>query len=144
MAEICTPIEGAVNLLNSLKGKTSLGIITNGFAELQKTRVERMGLKDHSDLFIISEQVGIAKPHPKIFEHALDLMGNPARDNVLMVGDNPDSDILGGINVGIDTCWLNRTNKPTPKGIKPSYQVASLIELETRLSLSLRTDKVSL
>lgn len=135
MAEICTPIDGAINLLNTLKNKVSLGIITNGFTELQKARVERMGLQDHFDVLVISEQVGIPKPHPGIFEHALNMMGNPAREKVLMVGDNPDSDIIGGINVGIDTCWLNRNNKPTPAGITPSYQVASLRELENLLSL---------
>jgi len=133
MAEICAPIEGAKSLLSKLKGKVKLGIITNGFTELQKARLERTGLKDHIDLLVISEQVGFAKPHPGIFKHALSNMGNLRPTEVLMVGDNPDTDILGGLNAGFDTCWFNVDNRPTPEGIIPQYQVSSLVELEDLL-----------
>lgn len=134
MAEICKPIEGAIDLLNTLKGKVKLGIVTNGFTELQQARLEHTGLKDHFDLLVISEQVGIAKPNPGIFEHAFQQMGNPDRKNILMVGDNPASDILGGINAGIDTCWFNWKNKPDPKGIVPNYKISALGELKLYLS----------
>ena len=130
MAAICLPLEGAQNLLNTLQAKAKLGIITNGFTELQQARLERTGLKSYFDLLVISEQVGIAKPHPGIFEHAFALMGHPARESVLMVGDTLESDILGGINAGIDTCWLNAHNKPAIADITPRYQVASLRELD--------------
>lgn len=133
MAEICAPIDGAVSLLNMLREHTKLGIITNGFTELQQTRLERTGLRGHFDLLVISEEIGIAKPHRDIFEHALINMGNPRRENVLMVGDNPDSDILGSINAGLDTCWINHENKPTPVGIVPNYQVNTLAALEQLL-----------
>ncbi|KTC95964.1 pyrimidine 5'-nucleotidase [Legionella feeleii] len=133
MADICTPIEGALSLLTALKGRVKLGIITNGFTELQQIRLERTGFKAYFDLLVISEQVGFAKPHRGIFEHALSLMGNPARGQVLMVGDNPDSDILGGLNAGLDTCWFNAHNNPVPPGLTPKYQVSSLAELETLL-----------
>jgi YjjG family noncanonical pyrimidine nucleotidase len=133
MAEVCVPLEGAVSLLDGLKGKAQLGIITNGFTELQQIRLERTGLKHYFDLLVISEQIGIAKPHPGIFDHALLNMGSPQRERVLMVGDNPDSDILGGINAGMHTCWINAHNKPIPEGINPHYQVSSLNELENLL-----------
>lgn len=134
MAEICSPLDGAVSLLNTLKDKAKLGIITNGFTELQQVRIERTGLSNYFDLLVISEQVGIAKPHRDIFEHALSIMGSPAREEVLMVGDNPDTDILGGINAGLNTCWLNVDHKSAPDGIVPQYQVASLVELENLLT----------
>lgn len=130
MAEICTPLEGAVSLLNSLKDRVKLGIITNGFTELQQIRLERTGLTNYFELVVISEQVGFAKPHQAIFDHTLDIMGNPERESVLMVGDNPDSDIIGGINAGLHTCWLNRHNKQLPEGVNPHYEVTSLQELE--------------
>ncbi len=133
MAEICIPLAGAISLLDGLKGTVKLGIITNGFTELQQARLKRTGLCSHFDLIVISEQVGVAKPHRVIFEHALSLMGNPTREKVLMVGDNPDTDILGGLNAGLDTCWLNVDNKPVPEGITPHYQVSSLAELENLL-----------
>ena len=133
MADICAPLQGAANLLNTLRGKMQLGIITNGFTELQQVRLERTGFRDHFDVLIISEQVGVAKPHPEIFEYALSAMGHPSRERVLMVGDNPDSDILGGLNAGLHTCWVNADNKPEPTDIKPHYQVSSLSELESLL-----------
>lgn len=133
MAEICTPLEGAVNLLNALKDRVKLGIITNGFTELQHIRLERTGLKNYFELIVISEQVGFAKPHQAIFDHTLAIMGNPEREHVLMVGDNPDSDILGGINAGLHTCWLNRHSQQLPEGISPHYEVTSLQELELLL-----------
>lgn len=133
MAEICVPLDGAVNLLNALRGQARLGIITNGFTHLQQTRLERTGLHEYFELLVISEQVGVAKPHPHIFDHSLAIMGHPSREQVLMVGDNPDSDILGGLNAGLHTCWLNRHSKPLPQGIVPHYEVTSLKELEELL-----------
>jgi YjjG family noncanonical pyrimidine nucleotidase len=129
MAEICTPISGAIELLTFLKDKVRLGIITNGFIQLQQARLERTGLKDYFDLLVVSEEVGVAKPHKAIFDHTLALMGNPIREQVLMVGDNPDSDILGGINAGLRTCWLNQYQQEAPLGITPHYQVSSLQQL---------------
>lgn len=130
MAAICSPLDGAISLLNVLKARVKLGIITNGFITLQHDRLMRTGLKEHFEFIVISEEVGFAKPHQGIFEHTLRIMGQPAREQVLMVGDNPDSDIVGGLNAGLHTCWLNRHNMPTPEGIKPHYQVSSLAELE--------------
>lgn len=133
MADICSPIEGAVSLLNTLKGNVKLGIITNGFVALQDIRLQRTGLKEHFDILVISEQIGVAKPHRDIFDHAITLMGNPDRQKVLMVGDNPDADIVGGINAGLDTCWLNRNDKTLSADITPNYQVSSLWHLEQLL-----------
>jgi YjjG family noncanonical pyrimidine nucleotidase len=137
MADICTPLAGAEQLLDSLKGKVGLGIITNGFTQLQEARLERTGFKEYFDVLVISEEIGVAKPDKAIFEHTLTLMGNPLPGEVLMVGDNPDSDILGGINAGLRTCWLNQHNKEVPEGIRPHYQVSSLKELQHLLVGSL-------
>ncbi|WP_348235100.1 HAD-IA family hydrolase, partial [Salmonella enterica] len=69
---------------------------TNGFTALQQTRLERPGVREYFDLLVISEQVGAAKPDPKIFNSALEQAGNPDRPRVLMIGDTAESDILGG------------------------------------------------
>jgi len=133
MAEICAPLPGAVSLLNSLKGQAKLGIITNGFTALQQIRLERTGLRDYFDLLVISEEVGVAKPDAKIFDYALQKAGNPDRARVLMVGDTAESDILGGINAGLSTCWLNAHDRALPEGINPTWTVTSLNELEQLL-----------
>ncbi|CEO41235.1 pyrimidine 5'-nucleotidase [Photobacterium kishitanii] len=133
MADICTPLAGAKSMLEALSQHAKLGIITNGFTALQEIRLERTGFADFFDVLIISEQVGIAKPDVKIFDYACQQMNITQRQQVLMVGDNPHSDILGGINAGMDTCWLNSDQKPLPKGITPTYTIASLAELQTIL-----------
>lgn len=133
MADICCLLPGAKELISALTGKVKMGIITNGFTELQRVRLEKTGLKDVFAPLVISEQVGIAKPDIGIFEYALTHMGDIQREQVLMVGDNPHSDILGGMNAGFDTCWLNSENSVLPDGIKPSYQVTSLTQLQSLL-----------
>lgn len=120
MAEICTPLPGAVSLLNAIRGNAKIGIITNGFSALQQVRLERTGLRDYFDLLVISEEVGVAKPNKKIFDYALEQAGNPDRSRVLMVGDTAESDILGGINAGLATCWLNAHHREQPEGIAPT------------------------
>ncbi|WP_040440272.1 pyrimidine 5'-nucleotidase [Algicola sagamiensis] len=133
MADVCYLLPGAEELLNTLQGHVKLGIITNGFTALQEIRLARAGLQNMFDHLIISEEVGIAKPDKGIFEHAFQLMNHPPKSNILMVGDNPHSDILGGMNAGIHTCWLNPEQKDVPEGITPHYQVQSLYELNQLL-----------
>lgn len=133
MAEICAPLPGAISLLNALKGNVKLGIITNGFTALQQIRLERTGLRDHFDSLVISEQVGVPKPDPRIFDYALVKAGHPARERVLMVGDTAESDILGGMKSGLATCWLNAHGRALPEGIEPTWTVSSLNELEQLL-----------
>ncbi|WP_028775081.1 pyrimidine 5'-nucleotidase [Shewanella waksmanii] len=133
MADICALLPGAQSLIDALRDKVSMGIITNGFTELQTVRLARTGLLDAFSPVVISEEVGVAKPDVAIFQHALNLMDNPDPQHVLMVGDNPHSDILGGLNAGFDTCWLNTAGAARPEDITPHYEVKSLTELQQRL-----------
>ncbi len=131
MAETCTLLPGAAELVRGLRGKAMLGIITNGFTELQTARLLRTGLHDAFATVVISEQVGVAKPDRRIFDHALALMDDPPREQVLMIGDNPHSDIRGGLAAGIHTCWFNPSGHAAPDGIRPHYQVSHLSELDS-------------
>lgn len=133
MADICSLLPGARELVDALSGKVNMGIITNGFTELQTIRLERTGFKDIFSPLIISEQVGVAKPDVAIFEYAFNVMDNPPKEHILMVGDNLHSDIQGGINAGIDTCWLNTQGVAGDDNIAPRYQVSSLAELQALL-----------
>ncbi|KTF15167.1 pyrimidine 5'-nucleotidase [Pseudoalteromonas sp. H105] len=135
MAEICEPLPGAKTLLKKLKPHAKLGIITNGFTQLQARRLEHTGLKDMFDWLVISEQVGIAKPAVEIFDHTFKLMGNPNKENILMVGDTASSDILGGMNAGIDTCWLQHPGSELPPAITPTYRITELVQLQHLLEL---------
>lgn len=133
MADLCEPLPGALNLVHALSQRVQLGIITNGFTELQDRRMRRVGFNQHFELLVISEQVGVAKPHLDIFEHAFARMNNPIRERILMVGDNLQTDVLGGRNAGIDTCWLNHHGKQAPVHLQPTFEVSSLPQLQQLL-----------
>lgn len=142
MAITSTPLEGTVSLLQSVHGKLKLGIVTNGFARLQRARLEHLGLHDYFDLLVISEVIGIAKPNRAIFDHAITLMeGEVPRHKILMVGDTLESDILGGINAEIDTCWINAHEKVAPESIQPTFEVKSMLDLEVILLKMLKNAK---
>ncbi|MCW1776794.1 aldehyde dehydrogenase family protein [Pantoea ananatis] len=77
--------------------------------------------------------MGVAKPHPGIFAHALAQLGDPPPAQVLMVGDNPQADIAGGLAAGLHTCWFNAHGAAAPEGVVPHHQVASLAQLQAWL-----------
>ncbi len=122
MAAICQPLDGVIETLPILAQHSRLAIITNGFSQLQQARLENTGLTDVFEFVLVSEEVGFAKPDVRIFEKALEKMGFPDKKSVLMIGDNPDSDILGGHNIGFDTAWLNRHKSVISEDIKPTYE----------------------
>jgi FMN phosphatase YigB (HAD superfamily) len=78
---------------------------------------------------VISEEIGIAKPDPAIFDHAFERIGRPAKDRVLVVGDNLGSDILGGANYGIDTCWFNPAGESNGHEVEPDHEIRALREI---------------
>ncbi|MGC6358635.1 pyrimidine 5'-nucleotidase [Bisgaard Taxon 45] len=128
MADICKPLENVVDTLTVLKDHAHLAIITNGFTTLQKLRLEKTGLSDWFQFVTISEEVGIAKPDKRIFEHSLALAKVTDRRKVLMVGDNLDSDILGGHNAHLDTCWLHY-DRENHSAIQPTYSIGRFDQL---------------
>ncbi|MGX2968635.1 pyrimidine 5'-nucleotidase [Ursidibacter sp. B-7004-1] len=129
MALVSLPLEGVKEMLDSLFGKVKMAIITNGFHSLQQKRLENTALNKYFDLVVVSETVGAAKPAPQIFESAFAQMGNVDKHAILMVGDTLSSDVQGGINVGIDTCWFNPTQQPNQTTIQPTYEIASILDL---------------
>jgi len=134
MADISALLPGALNLLEYLSSRVQLGIITNGFTELQKIRLEKLKVNHHFSLLVISEEVGVAKPDNHIFNYAFEQMQQVDKSQILMVGDNIHSDIQGGINAGINTCWLNSNNSEKPENITPNYQIKHLSELKAIVS----------
>ena len=83
---------------------------------------------------IISEEVGYAKPDVKIFDITFERLGFPAKENALIVGDSLTSDIAGGINYGIDTCWFNPNNSNGNNDVNYTYEIKELLELSRILT----------
>ncbi|MGX2956206.1 pyrimidine 5'-nucleotidase [Ursidibacter sp. B-7004-1] len=134
MALLSQPLENVKEMLDSLFGKVKMAIITNGFHALQQKRLENTALNKYFDLVVVSETVGVAKPAPQIFEAAFAQMGNIDKHAILMVGDTLSSDVQGGINVGIDTCWFNPTQQQNETTIQPTYEIASILDLVKMVS----------
>lgn len=102
-------IDGAKEAYDAIRGKYPTGIITNGFAETQWMKIEQFGFKETSSQIVISEEVGVMKPHPKIFDYSTQLVG-VERSEILYVGDSLTSDIMGGKEAGWKVAWY--TNDP--------------------------------
>jgi 2-haloacid dehalogenase len=116
-------LDGALELLQELESKVNMILLTNGFTNVQKNRLELSGIRKFFSTVVISEEVGFAKPHIKIFEYGLKNAPYVSRKKVLMVGDSLKSDILGGINFGIDTCWYNPKVVSNKSKINPTYEI---------------------
>ena len=125
--------EDTKNILDYLSKNYKLGIITNGLAEVQHKRIRESEVSHYFDEVIISGEVKIAKPDPKIFEYALNSLNHDDKSSVLMIGDSLTSDIKGGINASIDTCWCNLFNKVNSTDINPKYEINNLLELKNIL-----------
>jgi len=135
LAEAAFLLEGANGLLNKIKGKFKLVLLTNGLTKVQRRRFALTNMKEYFDAIIISEEVGFKKPQVEIFDLALKKIGHSNKSDVLMIGDNLSSDILGGKNYNIDTCWYNPTSIKNDLNIIPSFEVSSFQELLTVLEL---------
>jgi YjjG family noncanonical pyrimidine nucleotidase len=97
-------VPGAEEALSRVTENYPVGFITNGFKETQQKKIDYLNLKRFSDKFIISEDVGVMKPHPKVFEVATGI-STFRNDQILYVGDSYSSDIIGGRNAGWKTAW---------------------------------------
>ncbi|MDW3214858.1 MAG: YjjG family noncanonical pyrimidine nucleotidase [Ilumatobacteraceae bacterium] len=122
--------EGAHGVLETLAAQHTLAMITNGLSEVQRARIERLGLADYFHTVIISSEVGVTKPRREIFDLAFAGLGNPGIENALMIGDSLTSDIAGGRNAGIDTCWYNPRRLPRSDTDIVTHEVDDLGSLE--------------
>jgi YjjG family noncanonical pyrimidine nucleotidase len=120
-------LSGALELARELAAAFPLALITNGIAAVQRRRFAASPITPYFRSIVISEEVGIAKPDPRIFAPALAAIGVAAPD-VLFVGDSVTSDMAAARNAGMDFCWLNPRGSAVPAGYAPAYVIASLQE----------------
>lgn len=121
-------VEGALELLEYLKPRYRMHILSNGFREVQYRKIENSGLKPYFDKIILSEDAGINKPHPDMFTHALKTT-NSKRDQTLMIGDSWEADIAGAYGSRIDQIWFNPEQLPEGT-FTPTHTVQRLTEIK--------------
>ena len=116
-------------MLDELSGRASLALVTNGLSEVQRARIERLDIAQYFDAVVISAEIGAAKPGTAIFDHTFDQLSSPAKDSTLMVGDSLSSDMQGGINYEIATCWFNPNGSTDTQPKSITHEIRSLQEL---------------
>ncbi|MFJ8065334.1 YjjG family noncanonical pyrimidine nucleotidase [Psychrobacillus sp. NPDC096426] len=121
-------IEGVEEMFANLSG-CRFAVLTNGFTIAQHARIGGSSLRDLFEVIVTSEEAGFQKPQIEIFEHLLDKLQVTDKSRVLMIGDSLSSDIHGGNNFGIDTCWFNPHVKQNVTMIQPTYEIQTWDQL---------------
>jgi len=118
--------EGTMEILEYLYQKYELHIITNGFEEVQQGKLNNANINHFFTTVTNSEMVGVKKPNPKIFNHALSI-AKANTGNSIMIGDNLEADVQGALNIGLDAICFNYHNEVLDTDVK---QVDNLLELK--------------
>lgn len=124
-------VPGSFELLEYLRPKFRMYILSNGFREVQEKKLQNAGLAPYFDRMVLSEDAGINKPHKRIFDYAL-VNTNSRRKDTLMIGDSWEADVSGAHGAGIDQLWFNPEGLPA-QGFEPTFTVRSLKEIRNIL-----------
>ena len=121
--------DGTMELLEYLKPKYNLHIITNGFADVQFRKLNNSKIASYFLTVTNSEMAGVKKPNPIIYDYALDL-AKAKKENSIMIGDSLDADVQGALDAGLDAIYFNENNSDAGNHIK---QINHLLELKKYL-----------
>lgn len=119
---------GAIELLEYLRPKYNMYILSNGFKELQSRKMQTAGIDGYFDALILSEDIGVNKPDRRLYDHAIAHTASKLEES-LMIGDMFDTDIVGAANAGMDSIYYNPKRK-SGHPFAPTYEVAHLLEIK--------------
>ncbi len=121
-------IDGADKVLEYVKERGyTVCITTNGMSRTQYRRIDNCVIKQYFDYIFVSEDAGHQKPEKEYFDYVMANTPEKDKSKILVIGDSMSSDILGGINFGVDTCWLNP--KCNSKQYKTTYEIANIMQI---------------
>ncbi|PCF88648.1 YjjG family noncanonical pyrimidine nucleotidase [Staphylococcus intermedius] len=123
-------LTGVMPMLDTLSSQYTLAIVTNGVTDTQKRRIAQTNLHSMMNHIFISDQVGAQKPNVAFFEAVFEVFSQYDKKDFLIVGDSLTSDIQGGINAGIDTCWFNHRQLENQTTIQPTYTIEHIEALK--------------
>ncbi len=124
---------GAEALLETLSKTCRLFLCSNGTQRVQDGRIASAGIAPYFENIFISEHMGANKPEARYFDLCFREIPDFDRGRTILLGDSLTSDIRGGKNAGVLTCWLNTKRKPNPGPIFPDYEIAALSEFDAVL-----------
>ena len=119
---------GAIELLEHLRPKYRMFILSNGFKELQSHKMRTAGIDRYFDRLILSDDIGVNKPNRELYEHALQVTGSVLEESI-MIGDMFDTDIVGAANIGMDQIYYNPKGK-NGKAFEPTFEVSHLLQIK--------------
>ena len=126
-------LPGALEAVQRLSKKYRLFLISNGTSSVQRGRLDSAQLYPYFEEIFISHEIGVNKPAKGFFDACFSRVKDFDPSKALIVGDSLSSDIRGGNNAGIPTCWVNATGAACPEGITADYQIQSIAQLEALL-----------
>ena len=124
-------IDGAIELLEYLRPKYNMYILSNGFKELQSHKMRTAGIEKYFDALILSEDIGVNKPNRELYEYALQKTASKTEESI-MIGDMFETDIVGAANIAMDQIYFNpkgKNNNP----FAPTYTVTDLLQIKNIL-----------
>ena len=127
--------DDSLNILKSLKGKVPQFLVTNGTLKAQEKKVGRSGIGEVLDGIFVSEKIGVDKPNVGFFDAVFKEIGPVNKDEVLIIGDSLSSDILGGMNAGIKTCWYNPRGEEKASKYRVDFEIKDLHEIYDILNI---------
>lgn len=120
---------GVPELLDSLSKNYRMSIVTNGLQEVQRPRIKKTGIGHYFESIIVSDEIGVSKPDHAFFQNVYESVNHPPElSEIMIVGDSLKSDIKGGIDFGIQTCWISH-GKENFSTIEPNNTIRAVIEL---------------
>ncbi len=122
-------LDGAIELLEQVKKNHRLVLVTNGLKNVQRPRFARTEIHRFFETIVISEEIGHAKPQTAFFDFTFEQINHPAKEEVLMIGDNIHADIGGAQQYGLDTCWYNHRQDTGKQTIQPTYIIHQIKDL---------------
>ena len=122
-------LENALETVIALAKDHKLVVVTNGLREVQRRRLRKTSLSRYFEEIIVSDEIGASKPDPEFFEITFEKIGNPRREDVMIIGDSLTSDIQGANNYGFDACWYNPLKSEADPDLDIKYEINDLFEL---------------
>lgn len=119
----------AEQVLAQLQTKCRLYLVSNGVLRIQNSRMKGSGLEKYFLARFVSEEVGYPKPQIEYFDYCFKHIEDFDKFKTLIIGDSLSSDIQGGVNAGIDTCWFNPSHTPNKSNLTPTYEITDLRQL---------------
>ncbi|MGE8000339.1 YjjG family noncanonical pyrimidine nucleotidase [Lysinibacillus sp. NPDC093190] len=126
-------VDGAYEVIEQLADSYELYVVSNGKTITQNKRLEDANLAQFFNGVFISEQTGYQKPMPAFFDYVFGRIDNINKDKTMIIGDSLTSDVKGGLQAGIDTCWFNIRNIENTSDIQPHFEIKKLHDLHLLL-----------